>query len=538
MKVAKIHPQETSRLKVLKQLKLLDSPPESEYDTIVQLAADICETPMAFISVVDQDRQWFKSKIGLDFTQTPKEVSFCAHALLEDDVFIIEDASIDNRFFDNPLVKDNPKIIFYAGAVFTDPVSHLPLGTLCVIDHKPRHLSPLQKKSLRTLAFQISQLLRIRLKRSLIQDQQLEINLLHEALNKSQIGFSLRKRNHDENEIQEVWSNEIFKDHLPLNDVFSTQMERSTPKHLPYWDLVSTPSELKTAIFTFDEKGEKWIAMSSQLLKGLRGESVFFLTTTIDVSEQIHLQHKMSEQAKYVSIAEMSAGVAHEINNPLAVIAGNASILSVMLDKLEKSHKLNHEDAKFLKDKCEKVNVMSQRISSIVKGLKTLSRDGHEETLQSVNLFECIEEVLVLCQEKTKIQSIVIKNSIPKNFMVSVKPIQFSQVLVNLLNNAIQAIEFQPQKWIHFALSSNDGEICLRVIDCGKGIPQKISERLFEPFFTTKEIGKGTGLGLSLSKTFMMKMGSDLTYELFEGHTSFKMKLAHSSEDRSDVKSR
>jgi signal transduction histidine kinase/ActR/RegA family two-component response regulator len=143
---------DSERVALLRSLGVLDTPPEPDYDELTRLAAQICQVPIALISLVDADRQWFKSKIGLSGTETSRQISFCAHAINEPsrDVFVVPDARLDARFSDNPSVLGDPNIRFYAG---TPLVTHdgWVLGTLCVIDHKPRELTPEQLQALTTL---------------------------------------------------------------------------------------------------------------------------------------------------------------------------------------------------------------------------------------------------------------------------------------------------------------------------------------------------------------------------------------------------
>jgi two-component system, sensor histidine kinase len=142
---------ETARLAALRQLAVLDTAPEETYDGITRLAAHICQAPVALISLVDEDRQWFKARTGLETRETPRDVAFCAHAILQNDLFIVPDALADERFKDNPLVTSHPRIRFYAGAPLINADGHA-LGTLCVTDSVPRELSEEQKEALRTLA--------------------------------------------------------------------------------------------------------------------------------------------------------------------------------------------------------------------------------------------------------------------------------------------------------------------------------------------------------------------------------------------------
>jgi GAF domain-containing protein len=142
---------ETKRLKVLWQYEVLDTVPEEVFDDLTELAAQICEAPMAMISLVDEKRQWFKSRVGLSLNETPRDLSFCAYAINQPDLFIVPDATKDDRFAGYPLVTSEPKVRFYAGAPLITPDGYA-LGTLCVIDRVPRELRAEQKQALRTLA--------------------------------------------------------------------------------------------------------------------------------------------------------------------------------------------------------------------------------------------------------------------------------------------------------------------------------------------------------------------------------------------------
>lgn len=154
MNPPKIPPDEASRLKSLHAYQLLDTAFEAAFDDLTKLASEICGTPIALVSLIDKDRQWFKSKVGLAADETPREVSFCGHAILGDDIFVIQDACADPRFADNPLVVGDPGIRFYAGTPLRGREG-MNLGTLCVIDRKPRDLSPLQRTALTTLKRQV-----------------------------------------------------------------------------------------------------------------------------------------------------------------------------------------------------------------------------------------------------------------------------------------------------------------------------------------------------------------------------------------------
>ncbi len=175
---------ESQRLSAVYEYNILDSLPEKEYDDITKIAASISGMPIALITIIDNDRQWFKSKIGIDGMDTHRDHAFCAHAILKpEDMFIVPDTSKDDRFYDNPYVTGDPYIGFYAGVPLVND-GGLPLGTLCVLDSNPKEISVEQKETLKALARQVMCYFEIRKKNAQLARQKLEMEELNNDLSR------------------------------------------------------------------------------------------------------------------------------------------------------------------------------------------------------------------------------------------------------------------------------------------------------------------------------------------------------------------
>jgi two-component system NtrC family sensor kinase len=399
MKIASLPPNEKERLLALLNYEILDTLIEQSYDGITQLASVICETPIALISLIDKDRQWFKSHHGLEVTETPRDLAFCAHAILESTPFIVEDLHLDDRFSDNPFVTGGPLVRFYAGIPLQTPEGYN-IGTICVIDHSPKKLNETQINSLKILSQQV-------------------INLME------------------------------LKKTLKLKDLQQAQLVNSS---------------------------------------------------------------------KMASLGEIAAGVAHEINNSLMILVGKSNLVKrlIVSDPI---------DILKIKEHLDRVDVVTEKICLVVKSMGIFSRDPSNASMVTTKVDEIIKNTLSLCKERFENQLIEIKIDIKDDVTVECHPSEISQVIMNLLFNAYDAIENLPEKWIEIKADRRDDYIEIRVTDSGKGIAKNIIEKLMQPFFTTKEIGKGTGLGLSISYGIIQKHHGSFKYDSNSANTSFVITL-------------
>ncbi len=184
MKAAASPLNENQRIAALHEYDLLDSLPDKDYDDITRIAADICGMPISLISLIDKDRQWFKSRVGMEASETPRDIAFCAHAILQpDELFMVRDTTLDDRFADNPLVTGDLNINFYAGVPLVTEGGNA-LGTLCVIDSKPNDLSKEQKETLKALARQVVAYFELRKQSKMLNAQKIQLQQINEDLSR------------------------------------------------------------------------------------------------------------------------------------------------------------------------------------------------------------------------------------------------------------------------------------------------------------------------------------------------------------------
>jgi C4-dicarboxylate-specific signal transduction histidine kinase len=308
-------------------------------------------------------------------------------------------------------------------------------------------------------------------------------------------------------------------------NVFNFLGGSSIDKSLLFWIKVllipTTFGILSTTIFYFffeNHAAEKSLEKSNELLAAMN-------VNLKDAQEQLVHASKMA------ALGEMAGGVAHEINSPLAAIKTFYSQIQEVMD----DEPLDKELIKKLASKAEST---IDRMSKIIFGLRSFSRDGSMDPFQRVHVHQLIEETLSFCNELFKnegIQFTVEYGGEKEEIVIEARPIEISQVLLNLLNNSRDAIRSSEKKWIKLAVSNERTRVELRVIDCGLGIPKGIREKLFDPFFTTKDIGKGTGMGLSISSSIVQSHQGELRLDPQFKNTCFVMSLPKKQVSNADA---
>lgn len=241
--------------------------------------------------------------------------------------------------------------------------------------------------------------------------------------------------------------------------------------------------------------------------------------THTDITGLKNAEQALAQSSKMVALGEMAGGIAHEINSPLAVIMGHANRLRA----LSEGGRLSVEE---VLNSCEKLEKTSMRISRIVRGLRIYSREIDNEELVDILVSELLEDTLSFCVEKFKSHGVDLHLTIePQGAFARCRPVQISQVLLNLLNNAFDAVKAAQDKWIRVRVIQNQGGAHICVTDSGPGVPKAIKHKIMEPFFTTKPVGVGTGLGLSICTGIISAHGGELYLDESEPHTTFCLTL-------------
>ena len=238
-----------------------------------------------------------------------------------------------------------------------------------------------------------------------------------------------------------------------------------------------------------------------------------------DVTDQREQELRALQASKMSSLGEMSAGIAHEINNPLAIIIGKAEGIRGLVQ----SPDMNTEQVIRNIDVIEKT---ANRIAKIVRSLRAFSRDGQKDPFETSSVSEIVNEALTLCHSRFLNHGVELTFSeISEDLLFDVRSVEISQVLLNLLNNAFDAVASLDEKWVRVDVKDRDREIEISVTDSGSGIPADVREKMAQPFFTTKEVGAGTGLGLSIATGIVQSHSGTITVDTLSPNTRIVVRL-------------
>lgn len=515
---------EAARLRALHALGVLDGPGSDALDALVRAASAACDTPIALVSLVDDDRQWFLSKVGLDVAETSRAVAFCDHAIRGRETFIVRDAQDDPRFRANPLVTGAPNIRFYAGAPLVT-AEGLALGTLCVIDPRPRALTASQQAILAELSRAAMRLIEAHARERAAADQETRLALAAEV---GGLGYWELDR-----ETQVVtWSEQIYRIYGLDPAAGMPDLDTAIGGYHPD-DRAQVTAYVSRALeagepFSFDLRvvrptGEtRYVQAVGRPRSSANGDITGVFGVFIDVTERELMRKRFLRNERLMTTGTLAAGVGHEINNPLTYTQAN---LDMALDEVRAvSGGSPSARMRELIELLTEARTGTERIRKIVRGLRAFARDDGAPS--PTKLQDVVDiSINMAMHELRRVTLDVELEDVPP---IMADESRLSQALVNLLVNAAQAFPTSDPAnnhvWVRLHRVGSD--VVLSVRDDGPGIPAHVRPRIFDAFFTTKPVGQGTGLGLAISQSAVHALGGELRCETVTGAgTTFSIHL-------------
>lgn len=504
---------EAERLKSLLQYAILDTGVEDSFDEICRLAAYICQTPIALISLVDNNRQWFKAKVGIEATETPRDVAFCSYVLLQHDVFVVPDTLADERFAKNPLVVFDPYIRFYAGSPLLTSKGHA-LGAICVLDRVPRQLNSEQLEALEHLGHQVMRQLELRHNLAAVARLTLKRQESEAALWQSR--EQLRNLVEQINDwVWEVDTNAAFTYVSPKvadilayepNEVLGKTLDQFMPEDeakryttlLNYFTAQQTAfTQLETTLIHKNghlivcESSASPIFSPQNELQGYRG-----VTRNITERKQAEQQIRRA-LTKAKELNELKSRfintASHEFRTPLTTILASAEGLEHYGHKWSDEKKLTY---------LNRIQAMVHRLNGLLDDVLLIGKSNAgklEFQPTPLDLERFCYKLTEDIQLSTQSQQInFVSKGLCQTACMDEKLLR--HILMNLLSNAIK---YSPKAGeIDFQISCQDGMATFQVKDSGVGIPPEDQKRLFQSFHRATNVGNipGTGLGLSIVK--------------------------------------
>jgi PAS domain S-box-containing protein len=534
--------REAERLAALYECAILDTAAEEVFDDIPRLASFICGTPFALITLIDESRQWFKAKVGIEIDETPREGGFCAHAILKPELFTIKDTQRDKRFAAHPFVTDEPHIRFYAGAPLITSDGHA-LGALCVLDSVPRTLSDKQEEALRVLAHQATTQLELRRNSRALSElnQQLDREIAERARAEGERAELLKR----EQEVRAAAeANEqryrFLAESIP-QQVWTAQpdgaldyVNRRTVEYFARpgaeiigdnWQQVIHPDDLdaclerwRSALATGEvyevefrlRRGSdgdyRWHLGRALPMRDPSGRIIRWFGTNTDIDDQKRL-HRLAEEANRAKDAFL-ATVSHELRTPLTSMMGWAELLKLgMLDEKGQRHALDVIESS-ARSQAQLIGDLLD-ISRIISGKLRLD-------VQPVELAPVIAAAMDVVHPAAEAKSIRLNARISRSVgMVSGDPDRLQQVVWNLLSNAVK---FTPEGGrVEVSLKRAGAQAEIVVHDDGTGISPDFLPHVFEHFqqadnTSTRKHG-GLGLGLAIVRRLIELHGGTVAAE-------------------------
>ncbi|MDZ8225609.1 MULTISPECIES: ATP-binding protein [unclassified Nostoc] len=530
---------EAVRLKALHQYQILDTPSEEAFDDLAFLAAQICNTPIALINLIDANRQWFKARVGLDVQEMPRDTGFGLICIESGEVLIIPDTLADERFATNPIVTyEGLCVRFYADVPLLAPGGEA-IGTLCISDRIPRQISPKQVEALETLSRLVVRQLEIRrnlaelasLKQEYKQEQEALLDFVTDAIVVQDLDNKILLWNKNSEELYGWKSKEAIG--KQSDELFSTE---PLSQNLEIYQTLLKDGSWQGELQKTSKSGKKLIVESRWTLindEHSQAKSIFVVDT--DITQKKQLEQEFLRAQRMESIGTLASGIAHDLNNVLSPILMAVHLLKSKScnQQMDQMLSIIESNAKRGADLVKQVLSFSRGIESNIQG-QTAARPC--TVLQVKHLILEIQQII----SQTFPKSITVDTEIQENLLpICANSTQLHQVLINLCLNARDAMPtggtltisaeniWIDETYVRMHIEATVGAyIVLTVADTGLGINSEILNRIFEPFFTTKELGQGTGLGLSTVMRIIKEYGGFITVSSFVGKgTKFKVYL-------------
>lgn len=537
---------EAGRLAALRSYEILDTPPEEIFDRITHLAAAYLKAPIALISLVDENRQWFKSCYGLNVKETPRDMAFCAHVIAQDDVMIVNDATKDPRFNENPLVTKEPNIRFYAGAPLRTK-DGFNLGTLCAIDHVAREFTDEQAQVLADLAHLIVNEMELKTAAKSLRQEIVERQRVERDLSRTRDKLELRVAERT----QELRRSEArFRDFASTSSDYFFEMD----EHLRFSYFSDrfteiagiSPDELlgktrqETGIPGVDD--EDWRRHLADLeahrpfrnfvhprthrdghvvYLSINGIPMFdagnkfigYRCTGADITDRVKadderrlalLQAKQANQAK----SEFMALMSHDLRTPLNAILG--------FSELMRQQYLGPLGNGKYEEYAENIRTSAEHLLALVNDildLSTIETGKQSLTKEKFRAGEAIAECARIVAEEARSRGIALVTKAPKNLpRLYADRRAVNKILLNLLSNALK---FTPAGGkVTVSATASKRETVFKIADTGKGIPAKRLREITDPLsrieYDPYLSGEGWGLGLTITKSLIAVHGGSL----------------------------
>ena len=516
-------PNESERLEALRRYRVLDTAAEESFDELVRLAAQICQAPIALISLVDAERQWFKSRVGLGDTETPREHAFCARTILSPDLLIVPDARADVRFASNPLVTGPPHVRFYAGAPLLTEDGH-GLGALCVIDRVPRELTERQREALRTLARQVIIQLELRRTASEFARAEKEVSFQAHLLNtveQAVIATDLDGRITFWNKYAERlygWAAEevIGRSVLEITPAVSAAEQAG--------EVMACLREGRSWSGEFSVRRRDGTVFPAQVIDSPIHDGEGRLVGVVGVSADI-TERKLAEAERAELLAraeaaraeaeaanrakdEFLAVVSHELRTPLTSMVGYIEMMRLgMLDERSSARALDVIE--------RNTQTLSQLVADILDTSRIVSGKMRLHTTP-LDLHEVIGAAVDVVRPALEAKGLTLHASLdPNEGLMTGDAARLQQVVTNLLSNAVK---FTPTGGeVRVGLRRVGLEVEITVSDTGQGITPEFLPHVFERFRQAEGVGQrghgGLGLGLAIVRHLAELHGGAVTAE-------------------------